>query len=341
MRNDRLPDAVLADVLGRLAISVAAGVDLRRGCRSEAGRVPAAWRPAMCALADRLDRGDDLTAAMAAAGDAFPPLVRGMVRLGDHTGRLAEVLRDTADSLQQSVAFARSLRQAVVGPAVQFVLAIVAVAAIVVASSASVAPHGEPLDLLGVGLTGPRGLAAVAVFAGGLAAVVMAGAFAARSRQARSWLRAVAGRLPVSGAAVHAGDAAAWCRAAALAAHVGASPGEMVELASTAAPGMAVDRAAVESRLRRGDDLATALRAESRLPRAAVEAVAVGELTGTTAEALDRVAAGFADAARRGWQAVVQAAGFAAWGLVAALVAAIVIRVIGSYAAIIEDAARP
>jgi type II secretory pathway component PulF len=115
----------------------------------------------------------------------------------------------------------------------------------------------------------------------------------------------------------------------------------MVELASTAAPGMPVDRAAVESRLRRGDDLATALRAESRLPRAAVEAVAVGELTGTTAETLDRVAAALADAARRGWQAAVQAMGFAAWGLVATLVAMIVIRVIGSYAAIIQDAARP
>ncbi|MFM8734983.1 MAG: type II secretion system F family protein [Pirellulales bacterium] len=342
MGKDRLPDEVLADLLGRLAIAVAAGVDLRRGCRSEADRVPSAWRPAVGMVADRLDRGDTLAEAMAAAGDAFPPLVRGMIRVGDHAGRLAEVLRDTAASLRQAVAFTRGLRRALLGPAVQLVVALVAVAVIGVASSMSIASHGEPLDLLGLGLGRSRSFAAVAVVAcGGLAAVVVAGVCAMRSWRAGGWARVVGRRLPVIGGALQAAEAAAWCRAAALAAHVGASPGETVELASAAAPGMAVDRAAIETRLRRGDDLATALRLESRLPRAAVEAVAVGELTGTTAEALDRVADGLAAAACRGWTAAVQVAGFTAWGLVAALVAVVVIRVVTSYAGIIQDAARP
>lgn len=336
MRKDRLPDAVLADLLGRLAISVAAGVDLRRSCRSEAGRLPSRWQPAMRSVADRIDRGDDLATAVAAAGDAFPPLVHGMIRIGDRTGRLADVLRDTAASLQQSGSLLRGLRRAIAVPAMQLVVAAVAVAAIVVASSMAVAPNGEPLDLLGLGLVGRPSLATLAIVA---ATAVMAAAVAARC-MARSW-KTVGRRLPVLGTALHASEGAAWCRAAALAAHVGAGPGEMVELAATVAPGLTNDRAAIEKRLRRGDDLATALRAESRLPRVAVEAVAVGELTGTTAEALDRVAEGLDAAARRGFLATVQAAGFAAWGLAAALVALVVIRVITTYAGIIQDAARP
>lgn len=335
MRKDRMPDAVLVELLGRLAISVAAGIDLRRSCRSEAGRVPSRWRPAMRVVADRLDRGDDLAAALAAAGDAFPSLVVGMVRIGDHTGRLAEVLRDTAASLQQSATVARTVRRAVAGPVMQLAVAAVAVAAIAVASSTAVALNGEPLDLLGLGLAGRPSLAILSI----VTATVVAAAVAARCA-ASSW-KAVGRRLPVLGAALHASEGAAWCRAAALAAHVGAGPGEMVDLAATVAPGLASDRVVIEARLRRGDDLATALREESRLPQAAVEAVAVGELTGTTAEALDRSAEALDAAARRGLLAAVQAAGFVAWGLAAAVAGVVVIRVITTYAGIIQDAARP
>lgn len=335
MRTDRLPDAVLADLLARLATSAAAGIDLRRACRSEAGRVPARWRSAMQLVADRLDRGDDLAAALAAAGDAFPPLVLGMIRIGDRTGRLAEVLRATADAVRQSHTLVGALRRAVAGPALQLVVAAVAVVGIVVASSTAVAPNGEPLDLLGLGLAGRPSLATVAIVACAAVAVVVV---AARST-ARGW-RVFGRRLPVLGPALQDREAAVWCRAAALAAHVGAGPGEMVDLAATVAPGLASGRDAIETRLRRGDDLAAALRAESSLPRAAVEAVAVGELTGTTAEALDRVADVLDAAARRGLLAAVQAAGFAAWGLAAALAALVVVRVITTYAGIIQDAAR-
>ena len=131
-----------------------------------------------------------------------------------------------------------------------------------------------------------------------------------------------------------------WLIAASLAAHAGVSVGEMVELATHAAPGFGCDRRWVEDLLRNGRDLPETLGATSRLPRAVIEAVAVGEATGTTAEALDRVADHLDESAARGFAAAVQAAGFLTWSLVACLVAAVVIRVAATYARMIHDAAR-
>jgi hypothetical protein len=42
-----MPDAVLVGLLDRLGIAASAGIDLRRAWDSEAGRLPARWRPAM------------------------------------------------------------------------------------------------------------------------------------------------------------------------------------------------------------------------------------------------------------------------------------------------------
>jgi hypothetical protein len=199
---------------------------------------------------------------------------------------------------------------------------------------------GAPLDFLGLGLAGQRG---VTLFLSGLAATVVAlavvGVAARNSWRRRGWAWSVGRHLPLIGpAAVTA--AAAWCRAASLAAHAGVSVGEMVQLATLAAPGFGCERHRVEDLLRSGRDLPEALAATGRLPRPVIEAVAVGEATGTTAEALDRVADHLDETAARGFAAAVQAAGFLTWSLVACLVATLVIRVAATYARMIHDAAR-
>ena len=40
-----MPRTLQADLLGRLATALAAGIDLRKAWHSEIGRVPARWRP--------------------------------------------------------------------------------------------------------------------------------------------------------------------------------------------------------------------------------------------------------------------------------------------------------
>ena len=338
----RIPDAVLAATLHRLAIAVAAGVDLRRAWGSEASRAPARWRPTMARVAARLDAGDPLGEACAAAADAIPGVVAGMLAVGDRTGRLAEVLEETARSITRSLALRRTLRAALIGPTIRLAVAVIAVVVLIMVAGWARGIDGGPLDVLGLGLRGARG-AAVAVGVVIACVVGLAGLAGAgrRSWLRRGWAWTFGRRVPVVGPALEAGEAAAWCRAASLAAHAGVGIGELVELASRAAPGFACDRGAVEAHLRGGSDLDETLAVAIGLPRVVTEAVAVGETTGTTAEALDRVADHLDEASARGFAASVQALGFLAWILVAGLVVMIVVGVVGSYAKMIEGLARP
>ena len=220
-------------------------------------------------------------------------------------------------------------------------MAVLAIVVMIIVSGFARGLDGAPLDFLGLGLAGQRG---VTLFLSGLAATVVllavVGVAARNSWRRRGWAWSVGRRLPVIGPAAVTVAAAAWCRAASLAAHAGVSVGEMVELATRAAPGFGCERRRVEDLLRSGRDLPEALAATGRLPRAVIEAVAVGEATGTTAEALDRVADHLDESAARGCAAAVQAAGFLTWSLVACLVATLVIRVAATYARMIHDAAR-
>lgn len=339
--SGRIPDAVLADMLHRLAVSVTAGIDLRRAWASESSRVPRRCRPTVARVAARLAAGDGLGEACAAAG-GIPDVVAGMLLVGDRTGRLAEVLGETSRTMSRSIATRRSLRAALVGPATRLVVALLAILVMIVVAGLARGLDGAPLDVLGLGLTGPRG---VAVFLTGLGAaaigIVGAGIMARRSWRRWGWAWRCGRWLPIVGPAVTAAAAAAWCRAAALAAHAGVGAGELVELAGRAASGFGCDRARVEALLRSGHDLPEALAATGGLPRSVIEAVAVGEATGTTAEALDRSADQLDEAAARGFAAAVQAVGFLAWAVVAGLVATLVIRVVATYARMIHDLSRP
>jgi fatty acid desaturase len=72
-----------------------------------------------------------------------------------------------------------------------------------------------------------------------------------------------------------------------------------------------------------------------------LEAVGVGELTGTTAETLERLAGRLDEEARAGFAAAVGAIGFLAWAAVAGLVALIVFRFASFYVGLIHDATKP
>ncbi len=330
-----MPRTLQADLLGRLATALGAGIDLRKAWRSEIDRVPSRWRPRMELVRRALDQGEPLSEALAAAGDTFPPLVRGMVAVGDRTGHEAETLRELSRSLERGVRATRELRRSLSGPVFQLVVAIAVVGFLIV--MAGMMRH----DVLGTGLRGMRGLA---VFLAAIGAAAACGAIGFRWAVA-SWrrhgvVRPVVDLLPVIGPASRAGEAAAWCRAASLASGAGLDAGRLVTLASSAAPGLAVEATALEESLRSGSSLAEALGRTRRFPRVLLDVIAVGEATGSTAESLDRLAGQFDDDARLGFEAAARGAGFLVWAAVAALIAVLIMRIFSSYVGAIQNAAR-
>lgn len=342
LRTPQMPTRVLAELFGRLAIALGAGVDLRRAWASEAARVPARWRPAMEDVARRLAGGDELAASLRNAAGVFPPLVCSVVEVGDRTGREPEIFRDLATSLMESDRAMRQLRAALVKPALQLLAAAAAVGVLIVVSGSIGDLDGRPVDILGLRLTGMPGLMRYLTILGLLlGAVVITAPLVARSWRDRGIVRQFAAWLPGLGPALVAGEAAAWCRAAAMAGHAGLDAGRLVELAAGAAPGLRMSAAEIESRLRDGDTLDAALAACRRLPPRVIEAVGVGELTGTTPEVLDRLAPQFEEEARAGLAAAVTLAGWAVWAAVALLIALVVVRFFSFYAGLIEAAGKP
>lgn len=337
-RFPRMPTRVLADLFGRLAIAAGAGIDLRRAWAAETERLPGRWRPAMERVAQSLSAGDGLAASLRAAAGAFPAVVCSIVEVGDRTGREPEVFRSLATTLAESDRAARQLRAALVKPTIQLLAAAAAVGVLIVASGSIGDLDGRPVDILGLGLKGAAGLVRYLTLLAVLLGITLAAVpLAARSWRDRGIVRRLAAWLPGIGPALVAAEAAAWCRAAAMAGHAGLDAGRLVELAAGAAPGLRISAAEIESRLRAGDTLDAALAASGRLPKRVIEAVGVGELTGTTPETLDRLVPQLEDEARAGLAAAVTLAGWAAWATVALLVALVVVRFFSFYAGLIGD----
>ena len=176
---------------------------------------------------------------------------------------------------------------------------------LIVASGSIGDLDGRPVDILGLGLKGTAGLVRYLTLLAVLLGITLAAVpLAARSWRDRGIVRRLAAWLPGIGPALVAAEAAAWCRAAAMAGHAGLNAGRLVELAAGAAPGLRISAAEIESRLRAGDTLDAALAASGRLPKRVIEAVEVGELTGTTPETLDRLVPQLEDEARAGLEMI-------------------------------------
>ena len=325
---------MVADMLGRLAVALGAGIDLRRAWQMEMTRVPAAWRPRMERVAQALAGGSPLAEALAAAGDTFSPLVRGMVAVGDRTGHEAETLRELSGVLERGVRTTRELRRSLAGPAFQLAVAIAVVGFLIF--MAGMMSH----DILRIGLRGTRGLIIYLAIVVGVAVVgrLLFGQAVADWRR-HGIVRLFVDRIPVIGPASRAAEAASWCRAASLASGAGLDIGRLLKLASSVAPGLAVDTEAVEDRLRAGATLALALDRTRRFPLRVLEVIAVGEATGNTSEVLDRLAGQLDDEAREGFEAAAKGAGFLVWAAVAGLITLIVFRIFSSYLGAIRDAA--
>jgi type II secretory pathway component PulF len=340
MFRPRLPARLQADLLGRLAITLNAGLDLRKAWGAEVRRMPARWQSRLERGTVALESGNLLSEALAATG-LFPPLVLGMVAVGDRTGRDVDTLRELSRVIEHGVRTTRQLRSSLAWPAFQLLLALAVMGLLIVIAGMIRLEGGKPFDLLGFGLVGIPGLIRFGLILAGLA---LAGVFSFRllltSWRAHGPVRRLLDWLPLIGPAARAGEAAAWSRAASLAAGGGLDAGRLVELGGSVAPGLAVDPRWIEGRLLAGDTLSEALRASGRFPLTLIEGVAVGETSGTTAEVLARLSDQFAEDARRGFEAAAKAAGGGVWLAVAGLIVLVVFRVFSFYVGMIQDAAR-
>ncbi len=100
----------------QLHLLVLTGMPLREALSSLAGSCPASLRPVVVGLRDDISKGDTLAAAMERRGGWFDPLYVSMVRAGERSGELAELLGTITDYMQSKEDWRRQMRAALLYP---------------------------------------------------------------------------------------------------------------------------------------------------------------------------------------------------------------------------------
>jgi type II secretory pathway component PulF len=157
--NPQLTNSALVELCHRLAVETDAGVDIRRTWQREAEMARGRMQPYFAVVRDAVAKGDSLAAALGRAGSAFPPLFREMVHVGEQSGTLSKVFGRLEAHYRRQVRAKRIFLGAIAWPMIELALAILVIGALIwVLGVIARRGGGQPVDVLGFGLVGTRGL---------------------------------------------------------------------------------------------------------------------------------------------------------------------------------------
>ena len=108
----RIGTKSLAGLSRRLAISLAAGVDVRNVWTRETSAAHGSASRAFATIRDAVAQGSTLGDAIDETGNYFPEFFREMVRVGEESGQLPEVFRQLADHYEHTLQMRRALARA-------------------------------------------------------------------------------------------------------------------------------------------------------------------------------------------------------------------------------------
>lgn len=249
-------------------------------------------------ILDQVRGGDSLADAMAKRPRDFPYFYTSMVKAGEVSSALDQVLERLADFLERSQAISESVRSALVYPVI---LVIVACISLIVLLT-GVIPQFQPMfESAGQALPLPMAvLVGVADIIGSFwwaFLIVILGAVALIRRalsqpESRLKIDAAVLRWPLIGGLVRKIEAARFCRMLSTLLHNGVAmlPALAVtrDTLNNRALSEAVDRAAVS--VKEGRGLSRSFGEEEVLPHLALAMIRVGEETGELERMLDQVA---------------------------------------------------
>lgn len=217
----RLADRML--IMRQLALMLGAGVPLLEAVDTvDQGMARSGGADPFQAVAAALERGATLADAMERHAPGFPAYVYAMLRVGEASGRIAEVLSDAADQMAYEDRLRRDIVNALTYPAFLACAGLATVIFIFVEVvprfSAMLRDGGDRLPwasrlVLDIGLFVDAHLAALAF---GAAALVLVGAGLSGQAWFRSRLLGLARRAPLTGDLLRAYEIGLWARLTAL-----------------------------------------------------------------------------------------------------------------------------
>lgn len=290
----------LAIFCRQMATLVDAGIPIVGGLEAVAEQLEnKKLRSVVNEIRDAVEGGTNLTAAVAKHQAVFSPLFVSMVRAGEASGHLAEVLEQLALYLEKSASLQRKIRTACVYPAIVVGMAGTITALLVL----TVIPaFKEIFQTLGAKLPLPT-LLLIAfsdfsrrfffpIAAGVGTAIFLFRRWVDRTPTGRLWFDRMMLRLPLFGPLVRKVAIAKFARTLATLVRSGVQILAALEIVSETAGNQVVANAIlkVKSSIREGENIAKPLAASGVFPPMVIRMVAVGEQTGRLEEMLGKIA---------------------------------------------------
>jgi type IV pilus assembly protein PilC len=340
-----LSSKALAELCHRLAVEADAGIDIRRTWQREAEQARGRSQAAMAHIRDAVAGGEGLAAAMLATGRLFPPLMLEMVHVGEQTGALAQVFARLSEHYRRQYQRQRALLVAIAWPMLQLVAAIFVIGMVIwVLGIVARRNNGEPIDILGLGLIGDRGLLiytniiiAVGLIVAGLIFAVRRGMLWTRPLQRAVML------LPGFGRCVEKLALARLTWALHLTLNVAMDLRRVVPLVLRATGSdfyeQHTERAV--ALVAAGQPLYKALGQTGAFPREFIDALEVAEESGQMVEAMGRLSRRYEEEADAALKTLTVLMGFVVWALVAGLIIFMIFRLAAFYIGAIQGAMAP
>ena len=320
----------LAGFSQRASMCLLAGIDERTICAREASNAPAlAARRHLTTISEMVNQGGTLSEGLAAAGDFFPPLFCEMVRVGEQSGHLGEVLKQMADHYQNQIALRRNFLASIAWPAIELFLAVVVIGVLILVMGFINDMNHAHLDPLGLGLLGVDGLVKYAAF---VALVGVALAFVIRAMtRGVLWTRPLQRfvlRIPKIGPALQTLALArlAWVMSETMNTSMDVRRSLKLSLQSTR-NAWYIDRIErIDAEIARGNSIYDAFCAAGGFPADFLESLHVGEQSGNLVESMAHLASLYQDQARAALNVLATIGGFAVWAAVAAIIIFLIFR---------------
>lgn len=344
MFANRIPLKRLAVLCRSLSTTLHSGVPVVKAFELSAKKShDPRLRNVMADIGAQLRSGEDVSSALRSHQGYFPDLAVDMVDVAERTGNLPEVLRSLADHYENNLRLRRDFITQIAFPVIQFAVAILVIAGLIFLLGIIDSAGGQPLDVLGFGLTGASG-ALLWLSGWGIA---IAGAFivykvVVSSLQGQKVLHQTLLHVPVVGGCMRSFAIARFSWAYHLTQEAGMPVDESLESSLRAtANGAFIARAPqIIADVMEGETLTETLARSQLFTEEFVELVHTAETSGTVPETLHRLSPQFEYEARRSLRALAITAGWLVWLCVAIFIIFLIFRIVLWYTGMLNDFAR-
>jgi type IV pilus assembly protein PilC len=319
-RMARISTGSLIKLCHRVGTAVRSGIDARRVWEMEERHATGSLKAALGLIRNRVGEGGQIAEAMHAQNGYFPPMFVQMVAIGEQTGKLDEVLLRLAQHYEHQTSMKRIFWFGIAWPLLQLVAAILVIGLVIyITGIIADSRGGEPLDLLGWGLTGTSGAIIWFLGCGFIAFAIAALSFAISRGLLGPGPVLAAMRIPVLGKCLESFALSRLTWTFAMALDSGMDAGRAVELSIRAAQNPYYDTALpqVTGGIRKNRQFHESFADAGVFPADFVQQLEAAELAGVTTESLLRLAKEYEDRARTSVKIITGIATAAVWILAA------------------------